>query len=182
MRWLAASALAMALLVATDRGGAQDHRGYGPWRLGMSRDAVRAVAQYGPYQDVAGRLETPNGVFEQQRVPVSFVFGQGALAKIEIHAYEGQSLDAAIEAWDRVHQYLARVHGPVESGDLELPPDVSREDFAAAVRRVLDGKPDTSAVRLQIAPLTRPPGVSVVSSLFRQPQQGYAVLLYYQDF
>jgi len=182
MRWLAAGALAMTLLVTFDPGAAQDHRGYGPWRLGMSRDAVRAVTQYGPYTDGAGGLETSNGVFEEQRTTVSFAFGQSGLSKIQIRAYEGQSVDAAIAAWYRVHQYLARVHGVVESGDLEVPTDASREDFSAAVRRVLDGKADTALVRLQIAPVTRPPGVSVLSSLFRQPQQGYSVLLYYQEF
>ena len=182
-RWLAAGSLAVSLLAASVPGTAQDHRGYGPWRLGMSRDAVRAVAQYGPYADVAGALQTPNAIFEAQRTPVSFVFGHsGALSKIEIRAYEGQNRDAAIDAWYRVHQYLARVHGAVESGDLEVPTDVTREDFIAAVRRVLDDKPDTSVVRLQIAPATRPPGVSVASSLFREPQQGYSVFLSYQEF
>src|ERR1041385_4124936 len=85
----------------------------------------------GPYQDVAATagLETANGVFEGQRTAVSFVFGQGGLSKIQIRAYEGRSVDAAIEAWYRVHQYLARVHGAVESGDVDVPTEASREDF-----------------------------------------------------
>jgi len=173
--------LAVALLVASEPGAAQDHRGYGPWRLGMSRDAVRAVAAYGPYTDGPTGLETRNAIFEEQRTPVSFIFGQVSLSRIEIRAYEGPSRDAAIDAWYRVHQYLARVHGPVESGELQVPPTVSREDFTAAARDLLDDKPDSSLVRVQFAPATRPPGVSVVASLLRDPQQGYAVILSYQD-
>ena len=108
--WLVAGGLAVSLLAACEPAGAQDHRGYGPWRLGMSRDAVRAVAAYGPYTDATtGSLETANGIFEEQRTPVAFIFGQGSLTRIEIRAYEGQSRDAAIDAWYRVHQYLARV-------------------------------------------------------------------------
>jgi len=180
--WLAAGGLAVSLLVASETG-AQDHRGYGPWRLGMSRDAVRAVAAYGPYTDgMTGGLETPNAIFEEQRTPVSFIFGQGSLTRIEIRAYEGQSRDAAIDAWYRVHQYLARVHGAVESGELQVPTTVSREDFTAAARDVLNDKPDGSIARLQFAPATRPQGVSVIASLLRDAQRGYSVVLSYQDF
>jgi hypothetical protein len=171
------------MLLASEPGGAQDHRGYGPWRLGMSRDAVRAIAAYGPYTDgVSGGLETRNGLFEEQRTPVSFSFGQGTLSRIEIRPYEGQSRDAAIDAWYRVHQYLSRVHGAVESGELQVPPTVSREDFTAAARDLLDDKPESSLARLQFAPATRPPGVSVIALLLRDPQQGYSVTLSYQDF
>ena len=181
--WLAAWGLAVSLLVAPEPGGAQDHRGYGPWRLGMSRDAVRAVAAYGPYTDATtGSLETANGIFEEQRTPVSFIFGQGGLTRIEIGAYEGQSRDAAIDAWYRVHQYLARVHGAVESGELQVPTTVSREDFTAAARDVLDDKPEGSVARLQFAPATRPLGVSVIALLLRDAQRGYSVVLSYQDF
>jgi hypothetical protein len=183
-RWLEAALLAVSLLGASATEAAEDHRGYGPWRLGMSPDAVRAVTQYGPYRNAAGPggLETANGVFEGQQTTISFVFGSRGLSKIQISAYEGPSADAAIEAWYRVYHYLARVHGSVESGDLDVPADVSREDFIVAARRVLDDKPAGGLVRLQIVPVPRPPGVSVFSSLFRQPGDGYAVFLYYQEF
>ena len=65
--------------------------------------------------------------------------------------------------------------------DLPLTADVSRSDFAATVRRALDDKPKTGTTRLQMAPAMRPPDVSAFSSLFRHPQYGYYVFLYYQE-
>src|SRR5262245_48527534 len=78
-------------------------RGFGPWRLGMSKAEVTAVTQSAPYKDVpsTGGLETASGSFEGRTVNVSFVFGETGLWKIQIWAYEGKDLDEAISAWRR---------------------------------------------------------------------------------
>ena len=181
--WWGAGVVALFLLLSSSPCAADDHRGYGPWRLGMSKADVAGIEQYGPYEDVkvTGGLETFNGIFEERRTNISFVFGPTGLSKIQIRAYEGQDLETALETWYRVLAYLVRIHGAIESRDLPLTADVSRSDFAATVRRALDDKPKTGITRLQMAPAMRPPDVSVFSSLFRHPQYGYYVFLYYQE-
>jgi hypothetical protein len=181
--YLIAAVVIHALLAPSNGAVAEDDRGYGPWRLGMSKASVRAVAEYAPYKEVAstGGLETPNGIFEGRRTNISFIFGAGGLEIIQIWAYEGQSVDAAVEAWYRVRQYLSRVHGPVEVPLLIAAADLGREEFAAAVTSWLDGHPRADLVRLQMAPVTMPPGVRIFSSLFRHPQHGYFVFLYCRE-
>jgi hypothetical protein len=180
---LVAAAVALALFAPSGGAVAKDCRGYGPWRLGMSKASVRAFAEFGPYKEVAstGGLETPNGVFEGRRTNISFVFGAGGLKLIQIWAYEGQSVDTAVDAWYRVRQYLSRLYGTVEVPLLNPAADTGREEFATAVTSWLDGQPQAGLVRLQMAPVAMPRGVSVFSSLFRHPQHGYFVFLYYRE-
>ena len=180
---LVAAAVAGVLFGPSGRAVAQDDRGYGPWRLGMSKASVQAVAEYAPYKEVAstGGLETPNGVFEGRKTNISFVFGAGGLKLIQIWAYEGQSVDAALDAWHRVRQYLSRLCGAVEVPLLDAAADAGREEFTAVVTRWLAGQPQAGLVRLQMAPVAMPAGVSVFSSLFRHPQHGYFVFLYYRE-
>ncbi len=106
----------------------KDDRGYGSWRLGMSKASVRSVVEFAPYKEVpsTGGLETPNGVFEGRKTNISFVFGAGGLQIIQIWAYEGQSLDAAVDVWYRVRQYLSRLYGAVEVPLLKAAADLSR--------------------------------------------------------
>lgn len=134
----------VGIILLTSAGGiAEDNLGYGPWRLGMSKTEVRGIAEFAPYKDVAftGGLETQNGVFEGRKTNVSFVFGERGLQKIQIWAYEGESLDAAIDSWYRVRQYLSQRHGVVEMRGLKVAADTNREDFAVAVRTTLEGLP-----------------------------------------
>jgi hypothetical protein len=162
---------------------AQHDRGYGPWRLGMSKSAVRDVAEFAPYRDVAstGGLETSNGLFDGRTTNISFVFEAGGLRKTQIWAYEGQSLDDAIDAWHRVRGYLLREYGPLRASGFEIAADISREEFAPTVREALKAQPRSSVAKLQVAPVTGPAGVSVFSSFFRLPSPAYLVFLYYQD-
>jgi hypothetical protein len=148
----------------------------------MSKTAVSEVAEFGPYKEVAstGGLETPNGVFDGRRTNISFVFGGGGLQKIQIWAYEGPSVDAAIDSWYRVREYLSRLYGAVETPWFQAATGAGRDDFATAVNSALERQPESGLVRLQMAPATRPRDVSVFSSLFRHPY-GYFVFLYYQE-
>ena len=181
--WLVAGLAVVLHIVSCGAAIAQDERGYGPWRLGMSKAAVRGIAEFAPYNDVpsTGGLEAPSAVFEGRRTNISFVFGEKGLQKIQIWAYEGQSRDSAIDSWYRVRQYLSRTHGAVEMPGLPIGADASREDFVAVVNKALDAQPPSRVARMQMAPVTMPQGMSVFSSLFRQPQHGYFVFLYFQE-
>ncbi|MEO8127860.1 MAG: hypothetical protein ABI822_12250 [Bryobacteraceae bacterium] len=64
----------------------QDSRALGPWKLGMTRDEVKAVKDNGPYKPVrlTGGIETANGIFDGERRNVAFVFGEnGTVNKIQ---------------------------------------------------------------------------------------------------
>lgn len=48
--------------------------GYGPWGLGMSKEEVKGVSEFGPYSEVpsTGGVETKNGLFAERKANISF--------------------------------------------------------------------------------------------------------------
>jgi hypothetical protein len=164
--------------------------GYGPWRLGMSKEEVKAASEFGPYSSVAstGGLETRNGLFADQKTTISFVFGDGGLRIIQIWAYEGKDLDQAVSAFYRVYQHLEVSRGAVETPGLSVPEHASSQTFTGIIQKALAGVPPNRAVKIQIIPLERLPEinifsslmkVNILSSLIKQPQS-YYVFLYYR--
>jgi hypothetical protein len=157
--------------------------GYGPWRLGMSKEQVSAVAQFGPYSAVGttGGLETRGGVFAEQKTTISFVLGERGLRIIQIWAYEGRDLDQAVNAFYRVYHHLETSLGPVETPGLSIPEHADSDAFTGAVRSVLLAVPSNRAVKIQLAPRAKSPEINIFSSLMKQPQIGYYyVFLYYR--
>jgi len=157
-------------------------RGYGPWKLGMSKAEVRAVKEHGPYRDVAstGGLETANGFFGVTRCTVSFIFGDAGLLKIQIWVYEGHSSEEAVAGWSRVYNFFRRTYGEAENQALQLPPPVDDDAFIARLRTALETAPQNQTIKMQMAPTPMPEGATVFSSIIRDPRFGYYVFVYYQ--
>jgi hypothetical protein len=57
---------------------------------------------------------------------------------------------------------------------------VEKTGFEARVRALLATRPD-QALKLQMAPHPMPEGMNVFSSLFRDPQFGFYVFVYFQQ-
>ena len=109
--------------------------GYGPWRLGMSPDEVRAVAEHGPYTLVqaTGGLETANGTFQGEPANVSFVFGPSGLYHLQVWVYEGQDLEAAEAAFHRAYLWLSERFGALHLDGRPVPEGLDREGVLALV-------------------------------------------------
>ena len=156
--------------------------GYGPWHIGMTKSAVAAVESFGPYKEVrsTGGLETANGTFLGEKANVSFVFGDAGLRKIQIWAYEGKDLEAALDGWKRAFEFTEQSFGEVEAPSLGLSGKITSSRIVMALREKLATSPSTDAVKVQLAPKQMPNGLSVFASFFRHPQYGYFVFLYHQ--
>jgi hypothetical protein len=157
-------------------------KGYGPWRLGMTREQVSAVAEGAPYVRVpsTGGIETRNGTFAGRKTTVSFVFGDGTLRIIQIWAYEGKDAGEAIAAFYRVYEHLEKTRGSVQVTSVSLPPHADAGAFANQVRSALSSVPGDQGAKLQISPVSKSPDLSIFSSLIRHPRLGYYVFLYYR--
>ncbi|HYB52490.1 MAG TPA: hypothetical protein VEG84_01370 [Thermoanaerobaculia bacterium] len=179
---LAASLLFFVRLGTTPPPAVPHREGFGPWRLGMTREEVAAVAEYEPYTPVAstGGLETRNGLFAGQKATVSFIFGEKGLRLIQIWAYEGQSVDEAVSAFFRVYQHLESTCGELET-ELGLPEHASASQFHDAVEKALSEVPPRRPAKLQLAPLEKSPGAAVFATFMTQPQvRNVYVFLYYR--
>jgi len=149
----------------------------------MSKAEVRAVKEYGPYHDVAstGGLETSKGFFGVTQCTVSFVFGDAGVRKIQVWVYEGHSSEEAVAAWSRVYDFFRRTYGDAENQALQLPPPVEEATFVTRLRAALASAPQDQAIKMQMAPTPMPEGVTVFSSIFRDPRFGYYVFVFYQQ-
>ena len=180
------TALAASLALAVALGAAPTPvptAGYGPWRLGMTRESVAAQSDFGPYKAVpsTGGLETSQGRFEGKAVTVSFVFSEESLKKIQVWAYEGTDQRLALDAWIAVYRYLQRQFGAVEARSLQLPANPDDAALTAAITAALAAVDSKEQAKIQIAPVAKPQSMSAFSSLFRHPQHGYFVFLYFQE-
>ena len=157
----------------------QDNRAHGPWKLGMSRDEVKAVKDNGPYKPVrvTGGIETANGIFDGERRNVAFVFAEnGTVNKIQVWAYEGSSEKDALKNWYRVYQYYTKLYGTVESPTLGFPPAVDEHEFLKRSRELLGSAPIGTPAKMQMAPRPMPPDAKVFATFFRTPV-GYTIFV-----
>ncbi len=158
-------------------------KGYGPWHIGMTKDQVTAVSNFGPYVSVpsTGGVETFNARWNGKKTNISFVFADNRLIEIQIWAYEGKNIEDASEAWLAVRAYLrsnfGEVETPVDSKLATASPNEAKQYFLAR----LGGPPLQEPIELQMAPLHMPDGLSVFCSFFRHPQHGYYVFLYFNE-
>jgi hypothetical protein len=176
------SAIVLFAQLATPSPVAAAEPGYGPWRLGMSREQVTAVAEGAPYVPVSttGGIETRNGMFAGSKTTISFVFGERGLRIIQIWAYEGKDTGAAVAALHRVYEHLEKTRGTVQVSGLSMPAHADANTFTGQVRTALSSVRADKPAKLQISPTARSPDVLVFSSLIRHPQFGYYVFLYYR--
>jgi hypothetical protein len=153
------------LLLAFTFASARAEHGYGPWRVGMTKEQVTAVSEFGPYKSVpaTGGVETFNAQWNGRKTNISFVFERDRLVKIQIWAYEGKDFQAATRAWRDVRSYLEKKYGEVQAED----------------PKVLAVSAPAQPVKVQMGPRKMPSGLNVFSSFFRHPQFGYYVFLYY---
>lgn len=170
--------------------------GYGPWRFGMTPAEVAQVKDLGPYTPVqaTGGLETANGRFLGEKTNVSFIFGPRGLRRVQIWAYEGSDLAAAVRAFYSIYKYLGEQFGVLQQNDAACPPGLTLEAFQ---QHIPASYRDTSQVvtidqlktqgsmrpqmeKVQLRPQRSPAEASVFSSFIRSPQLGtFWVFLYY---
>lgn len=171
--------------------------GYGPWRLGMTPDEVRAVEEQGPYTSVqaTGGLETANGDFMGRPANVSFVFGPAGLHHIQVWAYEGQDLAAAEDAFFAAYRHLSERFGDLRADGRSVPAGLSWDQVlelvpasfrdtseARDLREMKPGETLQAGIRkLHLHPRAEVEGAQVYASLLHSPQLGlYWVFVYYK--
>lgn len=175
-------AIILLAQLATPSPAAAPAVGYGPWRLGMSREQVAAIAEGAPYLRVSstGGIETRNGSFAGRKTTISFVFGERGLRIIQVWAYEGMNTTEALAAFHRVYQHLEKTRGSVQVPGIFLPAHADADVFAGQVQNALASIPPDQPAKIQISPAAKSANVLVFSSLIRHPQLGYYVFLYYR--
>lgn len=170
--------------------------GYGPWHFGMTADQVAQVRELGPYTPVqaTGGLETANGRFLGEKTNVSFIFGPQGLRRIQVWAYEGRDLGAAVKAFYSIYKYLEEHFGVLQQDGAACPAGLDLEAFQ---QRIPASFRDTSHVvtidqlkaqgsmraqmeKVQLGPRRSPAGANVFSSFIHGSQLGsFWVFLYY---
>jgi hypothetical protein len=173
-------------------------RGYGPWKLGMTREQVTAAAAEGPYSPVAatGGLETHNASFQGHKITASFVFDAAGLKHIQLWAYEGQELAKGLSAFHEAYCYLSEHLGSLESEGASVPAGLSRDDLGALIpaafktgttQSQLGQLPQQGSIQAQVFkyhlhPRSPPAGAQVYASLIHSPQLGmYFVFVYFKS-
>ena len=159
--------------------------GLGPWKFGMSKSEVTAVAEFAPYKSFAnGDLETREYPLESQKENVQFFFDdKGLLRRIGVYRYEGPVQMDAVQAWRRTYEFLKREYGGVNSAVPQpgsdgkpLPENPSLVfSMSSLILAELHGK-------VQMAPAKQPEDVAIFSSFIRATQLGrksYLVILYF---
>jgi len=177
----------LALLLAVPAF-AEDDLGLVPWRVGMSKEQVVAVADNGPYKDVAaGAVETDNAPFGARKVKATFVFGAAGLATIQMQIYSGsdwrEAEKAALEVFD---QFKAKLGG---ANVKEVSDNIEREALDLILRQTL-GTAETGNKRytqggqymlqtFDMVPLKQPAeGRLHCQWIFDGKSNTYAVLVY----
>lgn len=176
--------------------------GYGPWKLGDSREQVRAVEQHGPYLEVhsTGGLETYAGEHLGEPTHISFVFGDSGLFLIQLWLYaDGQESDfeAATAALYRAYEYLQAELGPLHSDGTALPETLTLNEFRALLPDAFQDRSQridlaqaltprariqTDSLSFHLHPRDPAPGADVYASLIYNRQLGmYWVFMYFRN-
>lgn len=129
-------AVLLGALLMAGAAWADEDVGMGPWRLGMSKEQVVAVPEYGPFKDVSDTtVEIPDGKFQKHKAKTLFVFGEGGLRSVEMRAYEGKVWNGAKEAALDVFDYFASQFGGANVKD--EADNIKRKDLENILERTL---------------------------------------------
>jgi hypothetical protein len=117
-------ALLAGLVLVAGSAVAEEDVGIGPWRLGMSREQVLALADPGPYKETAsGGLETDGAKFKGQKAGAAFSFASTGLSSIRVKVYEGDDWRKAVAAVLDVFDHFKASYGGANAKDLVDNPD-----------------------------------------------------------
>ena len=185
-----------AILLASGAPAAEVN-GFEPWKLGMTREEVLALASAGPYSPVSstGGLETRNAQFQGKKVTASFVFGSEGLRHIQIWAYEGQDYKDALLAFHDAYSYLSEKFGSLRSDESEISSGLALQALdelipaefrTGTTRSELGELQQKGSIQAQfhkfhLQPQEPPAGAEVYASLSHSPQLGfYWVFVYFK--
>jgi len=103
--------LLLALLLVIGPAFAEEDVGLGPWRLGMTKEQVAAIADKGPYTDTAsGGLEAAT-TFRKKKVTTSFTFADSKVRSIVVKVYEGTDWRNAEQGALDVYDHFKESYG-----------------------------------------------------------------------
>ncbi|MEM7246633.1 MAG: hypothetical protein AAF533_14885 [Acidobacteriota bacterium] len=156
--------------------------GYGPWKLGMSREQVEAVTAHAPYAPVqlTGGLETSSGRFRDEQAKVSFVFDENdCVALIQVWVHVGDLLEPALDAAWRAASHLRSEHGHLVSPDTTQLA-TQRRAFTKQGRQAMKSWKPGSTVVFRWSPLTAPSDHVVHGGLFHAADGTFFVLLFHE--
>lgn len=154
--------------------------GFLDWKFGMTREEV-CSQNFGPYENVesTGGVMTYQYPFAGKPTPISFLFNERGLYRIQIWAYQGQDFNQAAKAFAHVWNHM-KITGEIESTGLRLENIKSDQDFIDTVVMML-GAPNHSGSERKLQMRVRdvsPENVSIFTSLIDHPQNIF-VFLYY---
>jgi len=157
--------------------------GYGPWKFGMTKEAVTAIKEFGPYKDVESTegLETFNAEFDGEKIHISFVFENNSLAKMQIWVYIGKDSEEALAGWIRVYKFLEEHFGEVEFPEVNISQNADLEKIKSTYRKIIHNFPEGKNSKVQMGLKEMPQNMKVYASLFKQRSGYYYVFLYYTN-
>ncbi|MGH8225970.1 MAG: hypothetical protein ACRER1_07455 [Gammaproteobacteria bacterium] len=170
----------------------------GPWKLGMTKSEVASFNTFGPYEPVTetGGLETKNGVFQDKKSDISFVFDKNGLQYIQVWAYEGKSYEQTKKATLALYDLFEKSFGGATVGNVAVKnPDgstnVSRASMAVILDRVLGTarqlsnemkkKGDVINIMFDLIPAKQPSGSQLDVQFSYSARYGTFYVFLFQD-
>lgn len=153
--------------------------GVGPWSFGMTRDAVRARAEFGPYYGFANRdIGTDAGVLDGAVAPISFHFTNDRLTRVTFTIYRGPAFSGTETGWTRCFEHL-RQHFTNVSLPSIGPRVASVDDAMAAL--AASGLREGASEKMQMGASPMPRNLQVWCSAYRSSDDAYVVSLSYAE-
>jgi hypothetical protein len=129
-------AVLLGALLVVGAASAEEDVGMGPWRLGMPKEQVVAIPEYGPFKDVsATTVEIPDGKFQKRKSKTAFVFGDTGLRAVEMRVYEGKGWNLAKDAVLDVFDHFVAQYGGANVKD--ETDNIKRKDLEVMLDRTL---------------------------------------------
>jgi len=148
----------------------------GEYRLGMTREQVRAVRSCAPYKTVPGTkgIECENFVLGSRKMNISFVFAGDALSRIQLWFHEGPSEADARKATAAMLSYLSS-RGPIHSDEVKGAPSLTADAIFSALK-ARDSSGQGARVQVLTAAAKTPP---FVHGSVTKVAAGYFVFVYF---
>jgi hypothetical protein len=148
----------------------------GEYRLGMTREQVRAIKSCAPYKTVPGTkgLECENFVLGSRKMNISFVFTGDALSRIQLWFHEGPSEADARKATEAMLAYLS-ARGPIHSDEVKGATPLTA-DAVFSVLKARDSSGKGARVQVLTTATRTPP---FVHGSITKVAAGYYVFVYF---